>query len=136
MTLQDTIKTKNQWGQKELLTLLGELQLGPKFIPKEIQVGDIITVPFHSGHIAIVFKVSEINCAALILSSKGEKSHSIGKVENTRYNFGDAAFYTYNVVVMTKEEALVNFKGVFDNMKQVREIVKKLKPFYRKILTL
>lgn len=109
----------------------GIFESSKNYHPNVIKKGDVVySRTLLISHPTIVFRVEKEYIYALMLTTK--EKHSIAQVTGSRiYN---DSFYTYNIIRLTKEDALRYWIGIFDNMRELRLVLKQLKTFYNKIL--
>lgn len=118
--------------EKELNTQDPEIvTYGKVFKPETIKRYDVVMAMVHNcPHPCVVHKVRNGFVYALGLTTK-EGIHNIIKVEGSRYFSNN--YFSHTIVVLTEEQAIKKFVGVFDNKAVAREAFKLTELFYQKI---
>ena len=105
---------------------------GKVFKPVSIKRYDLLYA--HAGaipHPCVVIRIRDNNVYCLPITSQPGKQN-IKSIERSRF-FEKNYFYN-NIIVLSTEEAMKSFVGVFDSKKEVDEAVRNMKEFYSKIL--
>lgn len=107
-----------------------KMEIAPRRImhPETLAVGDVILAPTGFGmHPALVFAVNNDDVLVVTLSSK-DKSHNIYQIKHSR--FLRDSYVTNQVIRIDTLSAIGEYKGTFDNAKELEKIVSLLQKWY------
>ena len=82
-------------------------------------------------HYVMVCNITEEHAIVLILSSK-DKSHSLHEVKGDRGFEG--SFFTNSLLTIPIEDAKDRFVRTYEDKKEARVVIRKLKKYYREVL--
>lgn len=118
---------KNELGKTGNVVNVGKL-----YKPIEIKKFDIVTaMVYNCPHPCLVYKVVGDKVYAFGMTTKVNES---GVFTFQQSRFFENNTLTNTLVTLTKEEAIKNFAGVFDNRRAANQGFKTIEDFYKQLL--
>lgn len=136
--MKNEIRAKGTWSKHELEDKIdGKMDRAireeQKPIVECVQLYDFVRVSLHGiSHPCVIFRMDETCVWGILSSGNSDGCHNIGKIEESRLL--KDGWWTNTVICETKQEALKNWMGIFDNPNDVKRAVKLLKEYYKNIL--
>jgi hypothetical protein len=126
------IDQQSSWSNTHIKHLLHSLKSDAKSLTSSsLKVGDVINTRL--VHPGLILKIGNgiVICCLMTTEVTTE-----GILLKSNSRFFEGSYLTNTIVIHTIEESLTRFKGVYDCKSDVTLIKKKLKEFYKEILTI
>jgi len=126
------IDQQTSWSNTHIKHLLHSLKSDIKSLASNsLKVGDVINTRL--VHPGLVLKVSNGIVICCLMTTE-QTTEGILLKSNSR--FFEGSYLTNTIIIHTLEESLTRFRGVYDCKQDITLIKKKLKEFYKSILTI